>query len=78
MACKKPVVATCFGGSRESVVDSETGFIVNPFDTETLADRIVDLLENPEKAKIFGEAGYARVKAEFGLNRMIDNYLIWY
>lgn len=78
MACKKPIVATCFGGSREVVIDDETGYIVNPFNTEMLADKIIDLLEDPEKARAFGEKGYERVKNEFNLEKMINNYLKWY
>lgn len=78
MACRKPVVATCFGGSREAVFDGETGYIVNPFNTELLAGKIINLLQNPEKAGKFGEIGYEKVKKEFNLDKMISNYLEWY
>ncbi len=78
MACKKPVVATCFGGSREVVLDGETGYIVNPFDIEEMAGKIVYLLNNPDIAKKLGEAGYERVKKEFNLEKMVNNYLSWY
>jgi len=78
MACKKPIIATCFGGSREAVIDGKTGYIVNPFNTKEMADKVIALLENPEKARAFGEAGYERVKNEFNLDKMINNYLEWY
>lgn len=78
MACKKPVIATCFGGSREAVVDGETGYIVNPFNIEVMAGKIIDLLENPDKARVLGEAGYERVKKEFSLEKMINSYLEYY
>ena len=78
MACKKPVIATSFGGSREMVLDGETGYIVNPFDTENMAGKIADLLRNPEKALTFGEAGYERVKNEFNLEKTTNNYLDWF
>ncbi|MDP2638727.1 MAG: glycosyltransferase family 4 protein [Candidatus Azambacteria bacterium] len=78
MACSKPVIATCFGGSREAVLDGETGYIVNPFNIEELAEKITYLLKNPEIAKKFGEAGYERVKKEFNLEKMVENYLNWY
>ena len=78
MACKKPVVATCFGGSREVVLDGETGYIVNPFNIEEMAGKIVYLLNNPDIAKKLGEAGYERVKKEFNLEKMVNSYLSWY
>jgi len=78
MACRKPVIATYFGGSREAVKDGETGYIVNPFNIEELAEKIIYLLKNPEIAEKFGEAGYERVKEKFSLEKMMQNYLRWY
>ena len=78
MACRKPVIATCFGGSKEAVLDGQTGYIVNPYNIDNLASKIVDLLQNPEKAKTFGETGYERVKSEFNIDRMLSDYLIFY
>lgn len=78
MACKKPVIATCFGGSREAVTDGETGYIINPFNIEEMAAKIVDLLKNSNKVRAFGEAGYERVKEKFNLEKMTQNYLSWY
>jgi phosphatidylinositol alpha-1,6-mannosyltransferase len=61
MAMKKPVIASCFGGSKELVFDGMTGYIVNPLNTEMLAERIIELLRDKEKAACMGEAGYQRV-----------------
>lgn len=78
MACKKPVIATCYGGSKEIVQDGITGFIVNPFNTELMAERIIYLLKNPEKAKQFGEAGHERVKKKFNLTSRAIQTIDWY
>jgi len=78
MACKKPVVATCFGGSCEVVQDGITGYVVNPFNIKLLTQRIADLLEDSSKAKRFGEAGFERVKERFSLTSQIDQTLAWY
>ncbi|MDE2020260.1 MAG: glycosyltransferase family 4 protein, partial [Patescibacteria group bacterium] len=74
MALSKPVVATCFGGSPEIVLDGETGYIVNPLDLDMLAEKIRNLLGDQAKANRFGEAGYARVKRYFSLTKQADEY----
>ncbi len=65
MACKKPVVGSCFGGIPELIVDGVTGYLVHPYDKLTLVERISELLLDKQKQTSFGEAGYARVRAEF-------------
>ena len=78
MAAKKPVVGTCFGGTPEIVVDGKTGYIVNPLNHELMAEKIVELLNNPEKAKIFGENGYKRAANFFSLEKQADKLLDFY
>jgi glycosyltransferase involved in cell wall biosynthesis len=67
MVCRKPVVTTCFGGPPEVVLDGDTGYIVNPFDTEAFADRLVRILRDPSHAAELGEAGYQRFRSHFVL-----------
>ena len=76
--CKKPEVATCYGGVPEVVQDGVTGFIVNPFNIELMAEKIIDLLKNPKKARQFGRAGFERVKEHFSLDFNIKQTLSWY
>jgi len=78
MACQKPVIGTCYGGTPEIIQDGVTGFVVNPFNVELMAAQIVDLLKNPEKARQFGEAGYERVKKYFSLDSQVSQTLSWY
>jgi len=78
MACKKPVVGTKYGGTPEIVQDGVTGFVVNPFDVELMAAKIIDLLKNPQQAGGFGEAGYQRVRENFNLEKQADKYLDWF
>jgi len=78
MICKKPVVGTCFGGTSEIVIDNKTGYIVNPLDVQTMAEKIIDLLKNSQKAIQFGQAGYERVKKHFSFEKQIQETLKWY
>lgn len=78
MASGKAVIATCFGGSPEIVVDGETGFIVNPFETATLADRLRRLLEDRDLSREMGRRGRARVGERFTLDRQVEQMLALY
>ena len=71
MASGRPVVGTCYGGAPEIIEDGLTGYVVNPFHTKEMAEKMLDLLKNPEKAERFGKAGYERVKTHFDLNEKI-------
>jgi glycosyltransferase involved in cell wall biosynthesis len=78
MACHKPVVATIFGGSRELVEDKKTGYLINPLNTDELADKIIYLFNNPDLARTMGESGYQKVKSEFNQGKWIKEILKWY
>lgn len=78
MAAGKPVVGTCFGGTKEVVINNETGYIVNPYNKKELADKIIDLLKNREKAAHFGNNGRERVKNLFSLEQQSQKTLEWY
>jgi len=72
MAQGKPVIATCFGGSREAVLDQITGFIVNPYNITDLAAKIALLLKDKQLAKQFGDSGRKRALTAFDLHRQAD------
>lgn len=71
MASGKPVIATCYGGAPEIIVNGITGYVVNPLRPQEIADKTLDILQNPEKAAAFGSAGRARVQSDFNLDRKI-------
>jgi glycosyltransferase involved in cell wall biosynthesis len=72
MALAKPVVATDCTGSRELVLDGETGFLVPPQDPLALAERIAYLLDNPDDALRMGQAGKRHIEKHFSLKTMVD------
>jgi glycosyltransferase involved in cell wall biosynthesis len=75
MAAGQPVVTTCFGGSPEAVSDGETGFVVNPFNVEDLADRYIRLLTDEDLRRRMGAAGQARVRQHFTLEHQTEAML---
>jgi glycosyltransferase involved in cell wall biosynthesis len=78
MAAGLPVVATRVGGNPEAIIDGETGWLVPPKKPKELALKIMDLLNDPEKAKKWGEAGRRRVKQNFSHEKMVAEYIKLY
>ena len=78
MACQRPVIATCFGGSQELVEDNKSGFIVNPFDYYTFAKKINLILNDRDLADKFGKYGYNKIKNNFTLDHQMNNLLKYY
>lgn len=61
----KPVIGGDSGGVRDAVKDGKTGFLVDPTDTGMIADAVLKLLRDPERARRMGQAGQKRVLEEF-------------
>lgn len=78
MAAGLPVVATDVGGAREAVLENETGFLVESGDDRALAERLIELLENEEKARRFGANGRKRVEEKFSCAAQLENTLKLY
>ena len=72
MACRRPIVATSAGGIPEIVEDGATGLIVPPRDAASLAKAIVRALRDEPLRRRFGEAGFARVRERFTVERMVS------
>jgi glycosyltransferase involved in cell wall biosynthesis len=68
MAVGRPVVAAAVGAVPETVVDGETGWIVEPA-PETIAARLEAALRDRVSAHRMGEAGRRRVEALFTRSR---------
>jgi len=73
-ASGKPVVATATTGAKEIIKDGYNGFLVPVGDAKALADKILFLLDNPEKAKEMGENGRKLVIEKYSDNtkKIID------
>ncbi|MBU0987945.1 MAG: glycosyltransferase family 4 protein [Proteobacteria bacterium] len=67
MACGLPVVSTTGGALPEVVGDA--GCLVPPADSAALARAITTILDNPDRAKRMGRAGYERVHRHFTWKR---------
>ena len=70
MASGLPVVASQVGGIPELVQDEEQGLLVPPAAPQELAQALLRLLDDPALAARLGEAGQARLLANFTAQKM--------
>ena len=68
-ASGKPVVTSRLDGSAESIVDGETGFLVDPHDTAEVASALRRLLTEPEVAARMGAAARRLAAERFSYER---------
>jgi glycosyltransferase involved in cell wall biosynthesis len=60
------------------MVHNETGLLVSPGDSQSLASAIAQLLGAPDLALRFGEAAFARATREFSVERYRRRLLDYY
>jgi glycosyltransferase involved in cell wall biosynthesis len=63
MACETPVIASRIPGVLDVV--GEGGLLVTPQDPSSLADAILEILENPANARSMGKNGRRRVEQKY-------------
>jgi glycosyltransferase involved in cell wall biosynthesis len=78
MAAGLPVVATEAGGVREAIVEGETGFVVPAGDDQRMAERIIELLGDSERARQMGQLGKVIVAGKFSCQHHLRNTLELY
>jgi len=71
MMMAKPVVATSIRGSREEVIEAETGILVPVKSADQLADAFRKILENRGWARELGEAGRRRALSLYDEKRVV-------
>ena len=70
-----PVVASNVGGIPTQIVDGESGYLVDPYDLEAVAEQVVRLLEDETLAGEIGANARERVRERFLITRHMLDYL---
>ncbi|MFH1820678.1 MAG: glycosyltransferase family 4 protein [Candidatus Nealsonbacteria bacterium] len=71
----KPVVASRVGGIPEIIENGKNGFLVEPGDSNDLAEKLKSLLNNKELAVAMGKRGKEIIQDKFSNDKYIENYL---
>ncbi|MEW6704323.1 MAG: glycosyltransferase [Pseudomonadota bacterium] len=69
-----PTVATRVGGVSETVIDGQTGLLVEDQDAEGFARAMSSLASDPALRQRMGDAARRYQQAEFSLDRMLQRY----
>ena len=70
MAMGKAVVFTELGPGPEVITDGETGLLCNPYKPKDIADKIEQLLENPDLAITLGKKARLNVLNQFEITKL--------
>jgi glycosyltransferase involved in cell wall biosynthesis len=78
MARGLPVVATHVSGTKEVMIDGQTGLLVPPGDVDRLIEAVTRLLSDAKRAREMGAAGRQRVASLFSIERQVQEHLALY
>ncbi|KRW98949.1 hypothetical protein PPERSA_00776 [Pseudocohnilembus persalinus] len=68
-----PVIAMNSGGPKESILNENTGFLINGTQSEKWAEKMQILAQNPERKKKMGKEGKNRVIQLFGFEQFMES-----
>ncbi|WP_128693636.1 glycosyltransferase family 4 protein [Methanoculleus taiwanensis] len=75
MACGTPVIGTNVGGITDIITHGYNGFLVPEKSSKDLAERIVEILSNPDLASYLNTNGLSTVQNEFSWESVCKKYL---
>lgn len=73
-ACGKPAIAFDISSNPELIVDGETGFLVKPFDINSLARKVLLLAQNSSMREQYGKNAYHRVQKKFSFKNSVSKF----
>lgn len=74
-ACGRAVVTTNVPGCIDAIENNKTGLLVNPRNTEMLANAIEKLINDKDLCKSMGKAGRARAENLFDINAVVLKHM---
>lgn len=75
MAIGRAVITTDVPGCRETVINGVNGFIVEKWNPEALAEKMIYFIENPEQIVIMGNESYKIAQENFDANKVNQRLL---
>ena len=77
-ACGTPVIVSNLPGLRKTIENGKSGLICQPNNEKDLAEKILFFVNNPQKAKEFGQKGRIKVAKEYDWKKISEKILSCY
>jgi glycosyltransferase involved in cell wall biosynthesis len=71
-------VVSGIGGNSDLITDHQTGRLVAEATPQAWASTVLELLRNPDEAKLLGAAARRRIDEHFSLAAVVERYLDLY
>ena len=68
-----PIVSTQHSGISDTIINGKTGFLVKEHDLDSMAEKMIFLLENQNIMEEFGRSGKEFILQNFSLNKHLDD-----
>ena len=78
MALGKAIISSDVGGLRDIVMHGKSGYLYPVNRQDLFCAHLMELCQDDAKAQAFGRAGLARLKADYDLDRVVEQYLDLY
>jgi glycosyltransferase involved in cell wall biosynthesis len=78
MSLGRAILASDVGGTREAIVDGESGLLVPARDQQALAEGLIGLLDNPDRREHMGTLALQRQRRRFTVETMIEGTIAIY
>jgi glycosyltransferase involved in cell wall biosynthesis len=72
MAMEVPIVATNVGGTKELMLDGETGYLLSPADVEGMAQALISLVQNNNLRENMRQAGRRHIEDKFSFTARLQ------
>jgi glycosyltransferase involved in cell wall biosynthesis len=78
MACGLPCVATRVSGTEDIITHEVNGLLVEPEDSQALAQALLALLRDPPRSSAYGKAARERIEQNYAVEHITDIYVELY
>ena len=78
MACEKPVVFTQLGPGPEVIEDNYNGYLANPYEPKNIAEQILKVFDDKEKAKLLAKNAREKVLEKFNPEVIVKQNINFY
>ena len=75
MCLGTPVIASVYSGATEAVIDSVTGYHVNPFDMDDFSEKTLNILRNSDLSHSMSNKSEQEFRERFTLEKCVKQYL---